>query len=90
MWFVYIIKSVNSRFIYIGSTNNLDRRLGEHNTGKVQSTKAYSPYKIVAYIAVESEKQARALEKYFKTGSGKSVLYNRILGLNPLATEASA
>ncbi|MGB8319656.1 MAG: GIY-YIG nuclease family protein [Ignavibacteriaceae bacterium] len=38
MWFVYIIKSLNYNFIYIGSTNDLKRRLGEHNAGFSKST----------------------------------------------------
>lgn len=79
MWYVYVIKSKISDFIYIGSTNDLDRRLSEHNDGKSQSTKAFAPYEIVAYVAVQTEARARELEKYFKTGSGKSVLKNRIL-----------
>jgi hypothetical protein len=34
---------------------------------------------MVAYIAVRTEKKARELEKYFKTGSGRAVLKKRIL-----------
>jgi len=30
------------------------------------------------HIAVQSESQARNLEQYFKTGSGKAILYKRI------------
>jgi predicted GIY-YIG superfamily endonuclease len=90
MWFVYILSSLNTKFFYIGSTNDLNRRLKQHNNSEVQSTKAYAPYKIVSYVAVESEQQARKLEQYFKSGSGKAVLYKRILGANPLANEASA
>jgi predicted GIY-YIG superfamily endonuclease len=85
MWFVYVLPSLNTRFIYIGSTNNLNRRLKQHNDREVQSTKANAPYKIITFIAVETEQQARKLEHYFKTGSGKAVLYNRIPGSNPLS-----
>jgi putative endonuclease len=79
MWFVYIIKSKASEFIYIGSTNDLARRLQEHNDLKSQSTKSYAPFDIIAYVAVNSEIKARELEKYFKTGSGKAILKKRIL-----------
>jgi hypothetical protein len=34
---------------------------------------------MVAYVAESSERKARELEKYFKTGSGKAVLKKRIL-----------
>jgi len=74
MWYVYGIKSKVADFLYIGSTYDLDRRLSEHNEGKSQSTKAYAPYEIVAFVAVHTEAKARELEKYFKTGSGKAIL----------------
>ena len=79
MWYVYFLKPIHSEFRYIGSTNNLERRLDEHNTGFSKSTKPYLPYKIESYIAVQTEKQARKLEKYLKTGSGRAILKKRIL-----------
>jgi len=79
MWFVYIIKSTSKKYTYIGSTNNIERRLSEHNQGIVKSTKPFEPFKLSAYIAVQTESKARQLEKYFKTGSGKAVLNKRIL-----------
>jgi predicted GIY-YIG superfamily endonuclease len=78
-WFIYILRSQRKQFLYIGSTNHLQRRLDEHNSGLVQSTKAYRPLDMVAYVAVQSERLARELERYFKTGSGKAVLKKRIL-----------
>jgi len=79
MWYVYIIKSIETDFLYIGSTNDLKRRLVEHNEGLSIATKPYKPYELLSYIAVQSESQARNLEQYFKTGSGKAILYKRIL-----------
>jgi predicted GIY-YIG superfamily endonuclease len=78
-WFVYVLKSLKKGFIYVGSTGNLQRRLAEHNRGDVQSTKAHVPLEMVAYVAVPTNKKARELEKYFKTGSGKAILKKRIL-----------
>ncbi|MBM2839883.1 MAG: excinuclease subunit [Bacteroidetes bacterium] len=78
-WYVYILRSHIKNYLYIGSTNNLERRLNEHNQGIVQSTKAYRPLDVVAYIAVETERKSRELERYLKTGSGKAILRKRIL-----------
>lgn len=78
-WFVYILESLTTDFIYIGSTNSSQQRLLQHNDGLVQSTKAYRPLHITAYVAVQPEKKARELERYFKTGSGKAILRKRIL-----------
>ena len=79
IWYVYVLKSLMKSFVSIGSTNDLERRLAEHNSSEVPSTKAYRPLEINAYFAVRTERTARELELYFKTGSGKAVLKKRIL-----------
>ena len=33
MYFVYAIKSINRNYIYVGMTNEVERRFDEHNTG---------------------------------------------------------
>ena len=78
MWYVYILKDAGEK-IYVGSTDNIKRRVMEHKKRKCLSTKSYENIRLEAYIAVRSEKTARNLEKYFKTGSGKAVLKKRIL-----------
>ena len=85
MWYVYILKSKKSEAIYIGSTNNIKRRLTEHNQGLNSSTKTYVPWELEAYIALSTEQKARELEKYFKMGSGKAILKRRILSDEALA-----
>ena len=63
---------------YIGSTNDLRRRLGEHRSNKVLSTKNKGPWRLTYYEACESERDARMREKYLKTAWGKRYLKNRI------------
>jgi putative endonuclease len=79
MWFVYILKSLSKEYHYIGLTNNLKRRLDEHNSGNTPSTKPYRPFELEAFVAVKTHEKAMELEKYFKTGSGKAILKKRIL-----------
>ncbi len=79
MWYAYILESTKDNKHYIGSTNDLKRRLDEHNSGKVEATTARRPLRLVSYIAVENEAQSRCLEKYLKTGSGFSFIKKRIL-----------
>jgi len=80
MWFVYFLKSQKIKnWIYVGSTNNLEKRLEQHRNGETASTKPYLPVVLNAYVAVKAESKARELEKYFKVGSGKAVLKKRIL-----------
>lgn len=85
MWYVYVIKSNVKKFIYIGSTNNVERRLQEHNSGSSLSTASYRPFEVLITIAFPDEKHARNLEKYFKTGSGRTILKKRILDDEDLA-----
>jgi putative endonuclease len=79
MHYVYFIKSDIKDFLYVGMTNNIQRRLSEHNNGEVQSTKHYKPLHLEGYVAVKTENHARELELYFKTGSGKAVLLKRFI-----------
>ena len=78
MWYVYFLKLINGD-IYVGSTNDLKRRLKSHQAGHVKSTKAYIPVILKSYVAVETEIHARELEKYFKSGSGKAVAIKRLV-----------
>ena len=79
MWFVYVLRSRRDKDLYIGSTNDIQRRLAEHNSGMVESTKPRLPFDLEAYVAVRDKARAVELEQYFKTGSGKAVLLKRIL-----------
>jgi predicted GIY-YIG superfamily endonuclease len=71
MWYVYFLELRNGD-IYVGSTDDLGRRLESHRKGHVPSTKAHCPTILRAYVAVETETQTRTLETYFKSGSGKA------------------
>jgi len=70
---------------YVGSTNDLKRRMEEHIRRRGTSTKWRLPVILEAYVAVRSEKTARRLEKYLKTSSGKATLRKRILPDEALA-----
>ncbi len=79
MWYVYIIKSLKRNFIYTGSTNNIERRIEEHNSGICDCTKPYKPFRLIAYFALDGKDKAINFEKYLKTGSGKAFLSKRLL-----------
>jgi len=65
--------------LYTGSTNDIARRLTEHNSGKVDSTKNRTPFSLEAYFAVKDKSRAIELERYLKSGSGRAFLQKRIL-----------
>jgi putative endonuclease len=78
VWYVYFLALSNSD-IYVGSTNDLKRRFRSHELGKVASTQAFLPIKLRCYIGVETAHNARKLERYFKSGSGKAFAKKRLL-----------
>ncbi len=52
MYCVYVLQSESSKDkIYLGYTDDLERRLAEHNSGKNYSTRNDKPYRIVYYEA---------------------------------------
>ncbi|MGE0668965.1 MAG: GIY-YIG nuclease family protein [Sphingomonadales bacterium] len=78
MWYVYFLKLDNDD-IYVGSTNDLKRRVASHQAGSVVSTRSKLPVVLKCYVAVETEQHARELEAYFKSGSGKAVALKRLI-----------
>ena len=66
MFYTYIIQSTKDKRFYTGSTGDLRKRLNEHNTGKVFSTKNRGPFELIYYEACLNEQDARAREKYLK------------------------
>ena len=76
MWYVYFLQLRNDD-VYVGSTDDLRRRFESHQSGHVTSTKAHLPVTLKAYVGVETETNARQLERYFKSGSGKAFASKR-------------
>jgi putative endonuclease len=66
MFYVYLLKSLLCNQFYTGSTNDLKKRMKDHNLGKVFSTKKYMPWKLLYYEAYLFEKLARIREQKLK------------------------
>lgn len=77
MKYVYILKSVQypSKH-YVGSTNDLKRRLKEHNSGHTTHTNKYKPWKLITYLAFDEPRKADKFEEYLKSGSGRTFAKN--------------
>jgi predicted GIY-YIG superfamily endonuclease len=76
MWYVYFLQLGNGD-IYVGSTNDLRRRIESHACGEVTSTRTNLPVTLQSYVAVKTATLARNLERYFKSGSGKAFASKR-------------
>lgn len=64
MFYFYLIQN-ELHELYYGSTNDLKRRIFEHNNGKSVSTK-YHKWKLIYYEAFTAEKDAREREQSLK------------------------
>ncbi|MCM8783697.1 MAG: GIY-YIG nuclease family protein [Candidatus Omnitrophica bacterium] len=64
-----MIKSKKDNNLYLGSTNDLRRRLREHNRGSVLATKLRGPFELIYYEAYRTEKDAREREHNLKLRS---------------------
>lgn len=66
MHYLYLLVSKGSGSKYVGSTNHLQRRLTEHNSGHTQSTKHQSDWYIAYWEEFPDSKSARATEMRIK------------------------
>ncbi len=78
MFYVYILQSSKTSRLYTGCTKDLRKRLSQHNSDRSYWTKQYSPWKVIYYEASINEEDARAREKYLKSGMGKRYIKNRL------------
>ncbi|MEW6171355.1 MAG: GIY-YIG nuclease family protein [Candidatus Omnitrophota bacterium] len=67
-YYVYILKSLKDSNFYVGITNNVGRRLKEHNSGYQKSTKARKPFVLVYKECCNNRQLARKREKQLKLG----------------------
>lgn len=74
MYTVYILLSEKDNKRYIGFTDNLERRLIEHNSGKVKSTKNRRPLKVIYTEEYSSKTEALRREKQIKSKKGKFLI----------------
>ena len=66
-YFVYILKSKIVNRYYIGYTNDLRRRLYEHNSGKTKSLFKYIPLEIIYKEEYKTIEEARRRERQIKS-----------------------
>ena len=74
MFYAYVIKSEKNGMLYKGSTDDLERRINQHNKGKVKSTKGSRPWTLVHVEKFGTREDAYAREKQLKTGTGREFL----------------
>ena len=74
MYYVYVLLSLVNGDIYIGSTENVEQRVWLHNNGRVKSTKAYRPWKLLEVKEYNTRSEAVREEKFFKQHQQKEII----------------
>ena len=82
MFFVYAISSIHRNYIYVGLTDNLQRRIQQHNLGYNKTTKPYKPFILIFNESFPTRQEARIKEKFLKAGSGKKFLRKILAQIN--------
>ena len=72
-YYVYMLQSIkNKKRYYVGVTNNLERRLKEHNSGESIYTNSFKPWELITVVAFHSKEKALKFEIYLKSHSGRA------------------
>ena len=71
MYYVYILKSKKNSKLYKGITNDLKRRVVEHNSGKSTFTSNNGPWELLYYEAFRDKVDAKREEQFLKSGKGR-------------------
>ena len=78
--FVYIIKSDKDGSYYVGSADNVEKRVRQHNKRQSLSTKTKVPWKLVRVEEYTDKVIMLKREKFLKSGDGRRVLNNLCTG----------
>jgi len=79
-YYTYILQSKTNGHFYTGTTNNLNKRLKQHNNGLVFSSRYMLPLQLIYFEAFLDKDDAYHRERYLKSGMGKRYLKNRLEG----------
>ena len=78
-FYAYVLENLRDRERYIGYTNNLKKRIEEHNKGLSFATKFTKPYQLVYFEGCLNQNDAKRREGYLKTVQGRRFLGLRLI-----------
>jgi putative endonuclease len=76
--YVYVLQSQKDGMFYVGYTKDIRKRLDQHNSGQVKSTKDRLPMKLVYWEGCINQQDAARREKYLKNSWGKRYIKGRL------------
>lgn len=90
MFYLYILKSKNRNYSYVGVTNNLERRIKEHDSGLNKITKPYKPFLLVHQEGFKTLSEARKREWFLKCTPQGGKIKRKILVATAVAASKDA
>jgi len=72
-YYFYILKGSNKKF-YKGITNNISKRIHQHELGQNVTTNSMNGFELVHVEVCKNRIEARKIEKYFKSGFGREII----------------
>ncbi len=85
MYYAYVLITNCESFFYKGLTNDIERRLKQHLSGQVGTTRSKLPVKLIFVQICQDRTEARKLEKYLKSGFGREIIREIAEQIGPVA-----
>jgi len=89
-YYVYVLRSLRDKGLYIGSTRDLRVRFRLHNDGAVRSTSPRRPFELIFYEAYRSQYDAKRREVYLKSTKGRTALKTMLQSFFQASERAAA
>ena len=74
MNYVYVLWSSKLNKRYVGTTNNVEKRINEHNRGYNKFTSGGIPWLLVLKEEYSTKTEALKRERFLKSGRGRAIL----------------
>lgn len=78
-FYTYVLESLKDGKRYIGYTNNLKKRIKEHNERLAFSTRPRLPLKLIYFEGCLNQEDAKRRERYLKGTQGRRFLGLRLI-----------
>ena len=79
MFYLYILKSKKFSKTYVGISEDVERRLKEHNKGYSRFTSNYRPWGVIYREECQDRSSAMKRERYFKSAAGRKKIKNILI-----------
>ena len=77
MFYAYVIRNQKG-LLYKGSTDDLSKRIAQHNVGISGFTRNKGPWRLAYHETFNTREEAENREKFFKTGRGREYLKSKL------------